>query len=499
MPQKQGKAAGRHATLPSRGSPRQETLEKRSNKCEQAGRRGKFRRERCIDPRPPFPPGGRHPVFGRSGCHGNRCRRLHPPHHASSHHWARGAASPDVPATSRGHVVRRLAPRRDGRPSTLPSTSPPPPPPHSVPSIPRRVLTPSSLFFFFTRAYISPPPSRSLSLCLRRRRVFDASGYPKMAARSRGERPAAAKTFFVQVPDITTRLPSSSPQKDAPKLWNTPAPTAVSVPGTRRLGARITSSIPTNPHGASVLPASGNNCPFTLGQRPFRKAQRPQAVTPQFISEGLEHYDSSSPHDVESIKALRSAVAARLLRVNYYGMKGSSKSRMALPEPSFALRTPEQRPPLQERPVRARITSCSCCSAGCRRACLDGGVPPGGQVRATPVRGRRKSSHLGQLLAVVVRQEGAQRLEAGVDALHPPTLVAVGDLSPDSLLLLHLRLGTRGPVAEAAAATGKRPTSNKPQARARRRNGNHSTLKCGPEPHFSPIPVAAGVEWKLRK
>ena len=45
--------------------------------------------------------------------------------------------------------------------------------------------------------------------------------------------------------------------------------------------------------------------------------------------------------------------------------------------------------------------------------------------------------YLGQLLALVVRQQRAQVGEARVDALHAAPLVAVGDLAADSLLLLH--------------------------------------------------------------
>lgn len=247
-PQKQGKAAGRHATLPSRGSPRQETLAKRSNKCEQAGRRGKFRRERCIDPRPPSPPlpAAGTPYLGVPAAMATDAGDCIPP-----------APPPRVippPGPGSGKPGRPCdVTRSRGTPSRTAARRPSVDAALHIPAAALRSVDPEESFdslfafflFFFCAPYISPPPS-SLSLCLRRQRVFDASGYPKMAAGSRGERPAAAKTFFLQVPDITTRLPPSSPQEDAlSKLGNTPAPDAVSVPSTRRLGARTTSSIPT--------------------------------------------------------------------------------------------------------------------------------------------------------------------------------------------------------------------------------------------------------------
>ena len=44
---------------------------------------------------------------------------------------------------------------------------------------------------------------------------------------------------------------------------------------------------------------------------------------------------------------------------------------------------------------------------------------------------------------LMVREEGAEAGEAGVDALHAPPLVRVGDLAPDPLLLhVHLRTST---------------------------------------------------------
>ena len=56
----------------------------------------------------------------------------------------------------------------------------------------------------------------------------------------------------------------------------------------------------------------------------------------------------------------------------------------------------------------------------------------GGGVAQKPL-----MTYLAQFFPLVLRQQGAQRLEAGVDALHAAALVAVGDLAPDALLLLH--------------------------------------------------------------
>ena len=52
--------------------------------------------------------------------------------------------------------------------------------------------------------------------------------------------------------------------------------------------------------------------------------------------------------------------------------------------------------------------------------------------------GVKLKTHLGQLLALVVRQQRPQRLETGVNALHPTSFIAVGDFSPHTLLLLHM-------------------------------------------------------------
>lgn len=47
------------------------------------------------------------------------------------------------------------------------------------------------------------------------------------------------------------------------------------------------------------------------------------------------------------------------------------------------------------------------------------------------------TTHLAEFLPLVVRQQRSERLEAVVDALHPPALVAVRNLPPDPLLRLH--------------------------------------------------------------
>lgn len=57
---------------------------------------------------------------------------------------------------------------------------------------------------------------------------------------------------------------------------------------------------------------------------------------------------------------------------------------------------------------------------------------------------------LAEFLSVCVGQECFQGLEACVDALHAPAFVAVGNLSPDSSLLVLGRLRTEGNVGQAA-------------------------------------------------
>ena len=66
--------------------------------------------------------------------------------------------------------------------------------------------------------------------------------------------------------------------------------------------------------------------------------------------------------------------------------------------------------------------------------------------------GREGENHLAELLAVAVGDERLQRLEAGVDALHAPTLVAVGDLPADAALLVPRRLRRQGDVGQAGEA-----------------------------------------------
>ena len=46
-------------------------------------------------------------------------------------------------------------------------------------------------------------------------------------------------------------------------------------------------------------------------------------------------------------------------------------------------------------------------------------------------------AYLAQFLPFVVGQKGPEALEAGVDALHPPSFVGVGDFTADPTLLVH--------------------------------------------------------------
>lgn len=64
--------------------------------------------------------------------------------------------------------------------------------------------------------------------------------------------------------------------------------------------------------------------------------------------------------------------------------------------------------------------------------------------------------HLAELLSVRVGQEGFQGLEASVDALHAPPLVAVCDLAANSPLLVLSRLRTEGDVGQAEIYKNKK-------------------------------------------
>ena len=57
--------------------------------------------------------------------------------------------------------------------------------------------------------------------------------------------------------------------------------------------------------------------------------------------------------------------------------------------------------------------------------------------------------YLAEFLAVRVGQEGLEGLEAGVDALHAPPLVAIGDLAANAPLLVLSRLWAEGNVGQA--------------------------------------------------
>jgi len=86
-------------------------------------------------------------------------------------------------------------------------------------------------------------------------------------------------------------------------------------------------------------------------------------------------------------------------------------------------------------------------------------------MRTTPARDQYKAvTYLGQLFALVMRQQRPQRLESSVDALHPTSLVAVGDFSPHSLLLLHVaaRRNTADVADTVSVAQRNVLTSNPP-------------------------------------
>lgn len=63
--------------------------------------------------------------------------------------------------------------------------------------------------------------------------------------------------------------------------------------------------------------------------------------------------------------------------------------------------------------------------------------------------------HLAELLSVCVGQECFEGLEAGVDALHAPAFVAVGNLTADSSLLVLGRLRAEGDVGQAGGERSK--------------------------------------------
>jgi len=63
--------------------------------------------------------------------------------------------------------------------------------------------------------------------------------------------------------------------------------------------------------------------------------------------------------------------------------------------------------------------------------------------------------HLAKFLSVCVGQDCFERLETGVDALHAPAFVAVGNLAADSSLLVLGRLRTEGDVGQAGGSKGK--------------------------------------------
>lgn len=62
---------------------------------------------------------------------------------------------------------------------------------------------------------------------------------------------------------------------------------------------------------------------------------------------------------------------------------------------------------------------------------------------------RRRVGHLAELFPVGVWQECFEGLKSSVDALHPAALVAVGDFTANSPLLVLGRLWTQGNVCQA--------------------------------------------------
>ena len=63
-------------------------------------------------------------------------------------------------------------------------------------------------------------------------------------------------------------------------------------------------------------------------------------------------------------------------------------------------------------------------------------------------------AHLAELLSICVGDEGLEGLEARVDALHAPPLVAVGDLPPNPPLLVPLSLRGQWNVGQATGEQG---------------------------------------------
>lgn len=65
-------------------------------------------------------------------------------------------------------------------------------------------------------------------------------------------------------------------------------------------------------------------------------------------------------------------------------------------------------------------------------------------------------SHLAELLPICVGKECFEGLEACIDALHAPAFIAVGDLTPDSPLLVLGCLWTEGDVGQAEGVRSKK-------------------------------------------
>lgn len=64
------------------------------------------------------------------------------------------------------------------------------------------------------------------------------------------------------------------------------------------------------------------------------------------------------------------------------------------------------------------------------------------------------STHLAEFLSIAVRDESFEGLEAGIDALHAPALVTVGNLPPNAPFLIPCRLWGQGDVCQTKAHIG---------------------------------------------
>lgn len=83
-------------------------------------------------------------------------------------------------------------------------------------------------------------------------------------------------------------------------------------------------------------------------------------------------------------------------------------------------------------------------------------TPKYSQLHFQPLHGQDQHvhpAHLAELLPIRVWDEGFQGLEASIDALHPPSLVAVGDFPAYPPLLVPLGLRSQRDVGQAVRET----------------------------------------------